>query len=188
MADVRIGDWSKSHHPVTVEGLAEAREILNRLPQNIIRNAVTAAVRAGNRVVITEARQQAPRGQTGQLAKSIRGSVKTDRRRGIVYGRVRPKATKREREAGKSTHYAKFVVGGTKPHRIPKQGTDALAFKGRVRSAVDHPGARPNPFMERAAEMAFDGAVAAFRAKYAERARVETQKLRAEVQRIGERF
>lgn len=188
MADVQIGDWSRERHVVRVEGLAEAREILQRLPHNIIRNAVTAAVRAGNRVVIMEARRQAPIGDTGRLAKSIRGSVKFDRHRGIVYGSVRPKNTKKERKTGKATYYGKFVIGGTRPHVIPKEGTDAMAIKGNVFARIEHPGAKANPFMDRAAHMAFDGAVAAFRKKYAERAEAETAKLRAEIQRIGERF
>ena len=51
----------------------------------------------------------------------------------------------------KEAHYGlTYVERGTKPHRIPKRGTARLKFGGGVFSSVNHPGARPKPWFERA--------------------------------------
>jgi hypothetical protein len=51
--------------------------------------------------------------------------------------------------------YAKYVEGGTKPHRIEAKRRGALRFvqhgEIRFRRGVNHPGTKPRPFMDEAA-------------------------------------
>jgi len=80
-----------------------------------------------------------------------------------------------------------MVIGGTKPHAIPKTRKrgrkDAIirqyaVFGGRVFSRVQHPGSKPNPFMEQAAETSFAPAVSAFEQRFAAGLQAEISKLR----------
>ena len=52
--------------------------------------------------------------------------------------------------------YAVFVEKGTAPHEIRPVNASVLAFEAAGRmvftTIVKHPGSKPNPFMERAAE------------------------------------
>ena len=52
--------------------------------------------------------------------------------------------------------YAVFVVQGTRPHEIRPVNASVLAFEAGGRMIftplVRHPGSKPNPFMERAAD------------------------------------
>ena len=62
--------------------------------------------------------------------------------------------------------YAMYVVEGTAPHEIRPVNASVLAFQigGRVvfTPLVRHPGTKPNPFMEKAAEDARSKAEAVF--------------------------
>jgi hypothetical protein len=62
--------------------------------------------------------------------------------------------------------YAEYVVKGTAPHVIRPVNARVLAFEvgGKVvfTSLVHHPGTKPNPFMQRAAEAARSKAEEAF--------------------------
>lgn len=161
-----------------VRGLRSAARALEGLERKARRRVCSAAVRAGNGVFIKEARRLAPY-RTGQMRRQIRGSVKMQQASGTVVGTVQPRSTKKERRKGQKAHAAHLVVGGTKPHVIRARSADSLRF-GRVYvEQVNHPGARANPFMERAANTAFRDAVKAFDKKYAERLDVEARKARA---------
>ena len=55
--------------------------------------------------------------------------------------------------------YAKFVIQGTRPHKIHPAGANVLAFKAKggdlvFTRLVRHPGTKPNPFMQRAVDKA----------------------------------
>ena len=55
--------------------------------------------------------------------------------------------------------YAKFVVEGTRPHKIHPAGANVLVFKAKSGSLVftrlvRHPGTKPNPFLQRAVDKA----------------------------------
>jgi hypothetical protein len=55
--------------------------------------------------------------------------------------------------------YAKFVVEGTKPHKIYPVSASVLAFKAKsgdlvFTKLVRHPGTKPNPFLQRAVDKA----------------------------------
>ena len=189
---------------IRIEGASRAIANLKNLEYNARRRAVSAGVRAANAVVVKAARAAAPR-RTGALAASIRGSLKLDKATGTLVGTVHFRSTKAQKKKGKDAFYAHMVIGGTKPHEIPSRyqkgrmrkakyggGKDMryaanrgamkrcyAVFGGRVFSRVSHPGAKPNPLMERVASSAFTPAVAAFETKFSAAMQAEVAKLRA---------
>jgi hypothetical protein len=55
--------------------------------------------------------------------------------------------------------YAKFVVEGTRPHKIHPASANVLVFKAKsgdlvFTKLVRHPGTKPNPFLQRAVDKA----------------------------------
>ena len=200
-----VGNSSSTYPTVDIriEGVSRAVANLDTLEYNARRRVVSAAVRAANAVVVRAARVNAPK-RSGALSASIRGSLKLDRSTGSLIGTVAFKSTKAQKRKGRDAFYAHMVIGGTKLHQIPKahavarmrkekygggadmryaanRGTRTrryAAFEGHVFSRVQHPGIKPNPFMERAAEASFSAAVAAFTAKFGGRMEAETSKLR----------
>lgn len=164
-----------------IRGVDEAMRNLKDLDEKIRRRIVTAAVRAGSRVIIKEARARAPR-RTGKLAKNIRATVNRDRITGTIKARIRPKPTKAQKAAGKGAWYAHMVIGGTKPHRIPRddetRGSKYIKIgPNQYRYSADHPGIQGNNFMEQAASAAFQPSLIAFRHKYTEQLDREVLKL-----------
>ena len=62
---------------------------------------------------------------------------------------------------GAHAHVAPWVEYGTKPHTITAKPGKALAIGGMYVHAVDHPGARPHPFMRPALDSQAQPAVIA---------------------------
>lgn len=91
------------------------------------------------------ARQEAPKGRTGALRRSIKSEV----RHSQDGSRVRLRA---------DAPYAKFVIHGTRPHIILPRVAKVLRFEVADRivfaKRVHHPGTQPNPFGERALQAA----------------------------------
>lgn len=159
-----------------VEGLGQAIRNLKTLDRKMARRVVSAAVRAGDAVIVKEARMLAPV-RSGQMRRQIRGSVKLHRGTGTVQGTVKQKSTKRERKKGQRAHALHLVVGGTKPHEITTK-KHGLAIGGAVVvKTVHHPGSHPNPFMDRAAAHANQPALAAFGRKFKAKLDEEVAKL-----------
>lgn len=92
------------------------------------------ALRAGAVVLRDAARQNINR-VSGELAKSL--TVSSRARAGEVTAKVYTRV-----------FYARFVEFGTRPHRIEPKNRKALALaNGVLVEGVDHPGARPHPFL-----------------------------------------
>ena len=173
---------------ITLHGADEAIRKLRDLEYNGVRRAVTKAVRAGINEVLKLAKNMAPN-DTGALRRQLRSSVGRDRKSLMIRGRIRCKRTKSEwrkrgqkgnRNAGKYLH---LVVAGTRPHSIPKitdEDRVRLIFGNIVVSRVDHPGAKPQPFLEKAAILGMGRAVKTFSARLAAEVDKETAKLRAQ--------
>lgn len=160
---------------VRVEGIEETLRILERLELNLVRRVTTAACRAGAAVLLKLARAEAPK-ETGMLAKQLRQSTKYNRTTGTVTARIWPKPTNMQRARG-HVHRGSvvhLVVEGTKPHIIP----GPLKFNGRWYSNVKHPGARKNPFIDRAADRGRITAVAAFAKRFKDKADQEIAKVK----------
>jgi len=159
-----------------VRGIEKAMHNLRTLEYRAQRRVVMASVRAANQALVKVSRGYAPR-LSGAMAKGIRGSARLDRARGAVVGKVRVKATKSMRRKGQNPYYAHMVIGGTKPHVIPKRPRGVVAFGGRVYRTVHHPGSKGNDFFERAARVAFPQAVDKFEKKLGQALEKEIAKL-----------
>lgn len=129
------------------EGFAEMQKVLAELP-NAIRNRVTInALLAGGRVLRDEMKLQVPV-ETGDLKKAINVTRYTTRKEGVraVAAGVR----------GKEGPLAHLVEFGTSPHPIKAKKKKALAYlKGgeqRFATEVQHPGAKPKPFVRPATD------------------------------------
>lgn len=139
---------------VHVKGLAELGKVMEELPVKIERNVLRGALRAGAGPIRTDARARAPVGPTssenariyggypGALRDSIRVTTKT--RGGKVIASV---VAGGKGKNGADVYYAHFVEFGTSPHSIVPQTRRALSIGGLFVESVEHPGARPQPFM-----------------------------------------
>lgn len=173
--------WKSSHNiggAVHVHGLAELQKAMDEFPAKIEQNIMRGALRAGANVIAEEARRLVPV-QSGQLRESIRVSVRPlpggrivatvkagDRfkvYKGGVALKGAPYRTKRS-SGGYDYHapfYAHFVEFGTARHWIKPKNRKSLFIAGLLREIVDHPGARPRPFMRPALDAKARAAVEA---------------------------
>ncbi len=138
-----------------VQGLAELHKVLQELPAKIEANILRGALRAGSNVFKEAARDQVPvappndknarlyNGRMGLLRDSIRVSVRF--RKGRMQASIKA--------GSKDAYYASWVEFGTAAHRIKPKNRRALWLAGKSWELINHPGARPKPFMRRT----FDG-------------------------------
>lgn len=154
-----------------IKGFEELEKALSEFPQKLLKNAMRRALRAGVKVIATEAKIQcpvAPPSQTaslkygakeGELRRSIRIGTNTIRGTSTVYGYVRAGSFK--------AYYARWVEFGTASHSITAKGR-ALSFGGNFYKSVAHPGAAPHPFMRPALDAKQHEAIDAMAASLAE--------------------
>lgn len=139
---------------VEIRGLAELHKTLQELPAKIERNVLRGGLRAGAKVIETEAHRLCPeapptldgikRGaRRGELKRSIRVTLRASK------STVRAKVT----AGNKVAWYAHLVEFGTARHWIKPKNRKSLFVAGFFKEVIDHPGARPKPFMR----PAFDG-------------------------------
>ncbi len=106
-----------------------------------IRGASRDELDASARQVLNRARVLAPV-DTGRL----RASIRIESRRTLTLRTIYT--------IGSDVHYAPYVNDGTRPHKIRPRTKKALKFRvgGKTvfAAAVNHPGTRPNPFLDRA--------------------------------------
>lgn len=133
-----------------VKGLAELQRMLDTLPPKIERNIMRGAMRAGAAVIMRHAKAAVPV-DAGLLRESLRVSARA--RGGQVTATVIA--------GGPSTFYARFVEYGTKPHTITAKNRKGLSVGGLFFKSVDHPGARPRPFMRPAMDTQAQAALVA---------------------------
>lgn len=119
-----------------VKGLAELQAFLDQLPAKMEANIMRAALREGAKVVQAEVKASAPV-RTGLLKAGIK--IGTNSRRGRVTAKIKV--------SGKHAFVANWVEYGTAAHFIKPKRAKSLFFAGLMRDGVDHPGARPKPFM-----------------------------------------
>lgn len=129
---------------VEIRGLSELHAALQSLPANIERNVLRGGLRAGGQVIAAEARAQVPLA-TGALRDSVRVSMRVSSKSGTVRAQVKA--------GNKKAWYAHLVEFGTARHWIKPKSRKSLFLAGLFKEAVDHPGARPKPFLR----PAFDG-------------------------------
>ncbi len=163
---------------VHVTGLAELQKALDEFPAAIERNILRGALRAGANVIAEEARRLVPV-KTGQLKESIRVSVRPfpggklvatvkagGRFKVYASGKaIKDAAYKTTGASGKPVYhapfYAHFVEFGTARHWIKPKSRKSLFIAGLLKELVDHPGARPKPFMRPAFDSKAQAAIEA---------------------------
>lgn len=119
-----------------IKGLKELLPELEKLPAKIEANVMRSAMRAGAQVLEEEVLRNIPVA-TGALRDSVR--VSTRSRRGVISARVRA--------GSQEAWYWRFVEFGTAAHQIKPKTRSSLFLAGVMREVVQHPGARPRPFM-----------------------------------------
>lgn len=121
-----------------VRGLSDLKRFLDTLPEKMQKNVLRGGMRAGAAVVLPVARAyiHPVSGETARSLK-IRTGAKGTEIRATIYTRV---------------FTARFLETGTKPHTITASGRKPLSFGGLFFQSVDHPGARPRPFLRPAVD------------------------------------
>lgn len=123
---------------VRAEAQALQDTFLNTLGWKGVRKLEQFATVNAARALAKPVRDGAPKG-SGLLAKSVRGRRSRITRPGAVVGPVMGK---------KHSWWAWFVVRGTKPHTIPKMTVGSVLRPNQ--RFIQHPGTRPDPFVDRA--------------------------------------
>lgn len=141
-----------------IRGGRELAQFLGALPVKLEKNIMRSASRAGANVFKAEAKLTVAVDE-GALRDSIRVSVKV--KRGVIVASVKA--------GGKKAPHAHLVEFGTAPHKIEPANAGALAIAGQPVRSVDHPGAKPSPFMRPALDAKSSEAVEAVAAQIRKR-------------------
>lgn len=141
-----------------IRGGAQLAQFLATLPAKVEQNIMRSALRAGANVIRNEARILVPVDQ-GALRASIKTSAKA--RRGMVTAAVKA--------GGKLAPHAHLVEYGTRPHKIEPKDAAALSVAGSAYQTIDHPGAKPSPFMRPAQDSKTTAAIEAVSAQIGKR-------------------
>lgn len=137
-----------------VKGLSDIQKVLDQLPAQVEQKVMRGAMRQGANVLRDGARVELAGNASeisGELSRGLKVTVSA--RRGQVKARVRA--------TGKHAHVANWVEHGTAAHQIAPRNGKVLMFNGRFAEVINHPGARPKPFMRTALEKRADAAVVA---------------------------
>ncbi len=144
---------------VKIEGMEEILKKLNKLPEKIMENVMTSAIRAGAKSIVTEAKRNVP-SQYGELKESI-GIKKASKpkvyRKTLKIFKISPMKktiTKKGIRGEVDGWYARFLEFGTYAHLdhpMKKQRTGKLGKK-RAAIVAKGGGIRPHPFMRIAYE------------------------------------
>lgn len=121
---------------IAVKGLSDLQKLLDTLPAKIEANIMRGALRAGMKPI-----QAAAKLNVSVVSGELRDGLKisTAKKDGKVIARLRA--------TGKHGYVANWVEFGTSPHTITAKNRKGLSFGGLFFQSVDHPGARPKPFM-----------------------------------------
>lgn len=139
-----------------VDGLAELEQFLDKLPKNIIEKVMRGGLRAGQVVILRDAKDRCPVEEPSDYARkwgaypgALRDSLRVGTPRVTADGNVVSRLT----AGNKKAFYARWVEFGTKPHMIRARNGGALAIGGGAYKSVQHPGARPYPFFRTAVDL-----------------------------------
>lgn len=135
---------------VHITGLKELQALLDTLPAKLEANVMRGALRAGMKPVQADAKAHAAHA-SGLLRDGLK--IKTRSKGGRVYAVLRT--------TGKHSFLANWVEYGTAAHTITAKNRKGLSFGGLFFQSVDHPGAKPHPFMRPALDARAQDAVVA---------------------------
>ncbi len=153
---------------LNVKGLSELSAALQEFGPKLEANILRGALRAGQKVILDAAKQNI-HSISGDLAKSLRISVKSNQ--GVIIAKLKV--------GDKKAYYANWVEFGTQAHVIKAKGGKAIAIKGKEFSQIHHPGIKPKPFMRPALDANAQQAVEAV-AEYISKRITKEQLARAE--------
>lgn len=135
-----------------IHGLDALGKFMDELPKKVQTNIMRSAMSAGAAVIAKQAKVIAPvepanassayKKSLGWAPGALKKSIRISRGR-ILGENVVAKVT----AGNKQAFYAHMVEFGTAAHWIRPKGAKSLFLAGVNRTAVDHPGARKNPFM-----------------------------------------
>lgn len=138
---------------IQIQGLDRLNAALQRFPAALAKRILRYAIRRAGAAFQRLARVEVPR-RTGVLRRKI-------------YVRTRQTGTLITARVGAGWP-GRLVQTGTRPHEIRVSRAFALASRSQIFGrVVQHPGARPKPFMERAWNEGVDEALTAFRVELA---------------------
>lgn len=143
---------------VKIDGLDELFKAMQEMPVKLEKKVLRGAMRAGAKVFLDRARAKVPT-KTGKLRKSLRISTR------VRNGKIEARLIAGNKEA----FYPHMVEFGTAAHFIKPKSRKSLFFAGLAREIVDHPGAKPQPFMRPAFDGGTTDAIEAARAYAARR-------------------
>lgn len=124
----------------------EVRAALAKATAPALNKTLQRGTAAGAKFLSPKVKAEAPR-RTGTLRKAIRASkARRERPASIV-------------KVGKKAWYEHFVIKGTKAHRIRFPDQKAAGVP-KAQGNIAHPGAKANPFVDRAGERYGDEAFA----------------------------
>lgn len=141
-----------------IRGGRELSAFLSSLPAKLGKNIMRSALRAGAAVIRDEAKANVPVDQ-GLLKKSVR--VSTSGKGGSLKATVKA--------GGRKAPHAHLVEYGTRAHKIEPKNAEALSISGTPFRSVEHPGARPQPFMRPALDATAPQAIEAIAAQIRKR-------------------
>ena len=157
---------------IKVKGLADLQKFLYQLPAKLEQNILRGALRAGAKLVLEAAKQNAASivgdpSETnkkrynlyaGALRDSIRISTRIDKRKKQVVASV--KAGGKSKKTGADVFYAHIIeFTGARPHSV-KKGASLRSGKYQYKESM-HPGMRARPFMRPALDLQARNAVIA---------------------------
>lgn len=138
---------------IEVEGYAEAKRILDELPNSMQKRMLLAALRASAKPMLQSARIKVPV-RTSKLKKQLRTVRYKDRNasNSEVAIAVKPVFGRTKKKGAVNEYYGKFIHEGTVDPRTSKKGKllvfdDAQGRKVFVRSTK---GIKPTPYLEQA--------------------------------------
>lgn len=140
---------------VQTKGFAELQKMLDTLPAKIEQNILRSALRAGAKIVMSDAKSRA-RSVSGSLRNSI--FIRTGAKKGKVVATIKNKR-----------FYARFVETGTKRHLISSKGGHLNIGGKFAGNLITHPGAKAKPFFRPALEAQTEAAISAIAAQIKKR-------------------
>lgn len=148
-----------------VEGYAEAKRILDELPNNMQKRMLAAALRGSAKPMLRSAKGKVPV-RSGKLKKQLRIVRFKDRNasKSEVAIAVKPVFERTKKKGAVNEYYGKFIHEGTADPRILQTGK-LLVFeneRGEKVFARSVKGLRPTPYLERAYTENSERAVAIF--------------------------
>mgnify|MGYP000095970482 CR=1 FL=1 len=127
-----------------INGLDDLQKLLEQLPVDVERKILRGALRAGQKVVLEQAKASI-HNVSGELTDSLRISTRKGKN-GKISARVIA--------GNKTAFYAHMVEFGTAKHLIKPKNRKSMLVAGMMREVVNHPGAQKKPFMRPAADAA----------------------------------